>query len=141
MASLNDLANRMDKLASDISGETNAVSKEVGIAVLKQLVLNTPVDTSFAVSNWQVGIGSKVSGYRPAFSKGAKGSTRAISAGAAIRDGIDKIKAKQPGETIFISNTAPYIGDLDKGSSRQFSGNFRQLAKFTADVVLRRRKR
>lgn len=110
-------ADKLPTLASDIA--------EAGAgAVLREWLEVMPVDTSEAISNTRIGIGTRPSGSLPPFFLGRKGSTRSASAAKALEDGLAALQAKQPGQAIYISNTAPHIGDLDRGTSMQFAGGF-----------------
>jgi hypothetical protein len=110
-------AKALDSLASDIAVEGTK-------AMLKEMVDVTPVDESTALSNWQIGIGSRVVSDRPAHVVGKYGSTRGPSADKTVAEGLEKLQYKKPGQPIFLSNLTPYIGDLDKGTSKQFAGGF-----------------
>lgn len=131
MGSLRGLAARMDALATRIAEDSNQRAVNAAEAILKDLVfVATPVDTSTALSNWQVGLGAPDAQYRFPFFAGEKGSTRGQSAQAAYAEGVKKLQAKKPGETIYISNATPYIKQLDEGSSAQFRfpGGFKARA-------------
>ena len=110
-------ADRLPTLASDIAREGSG-------AVLREWLEVMPVDTSEAISNTQIGIGSAPSGpLRPHF-LGRKGSTAAASREKSLSVGLAKLDSKKPGVAIYISNTAPHIGELDRGGSTQFAGGF-----------------
>jgi len=114
---MRDRAKGLSTLASDIAVESTK-------AMLKELVEITPVDTSTALSNWQVNLGSPATNELPAAVPGSLGSTRRASANETIADGFDELQYKKPGQSIFLSNLTPYIGDLNDGTSRQFAGGF-----------------
>ncbi len=115
--SMRKRAERLPTLASDVAV---AGAK----AVVKEWVDVMPVDTSEALSNTQVGIGSRPTGpVQPHFA-GRYGSTRGSSGGRVIQESNTALEAKRPGQTIYISNTAAHIGDLDRGTSKQFGGGF-----------------
>lgn len=110
-------ADRLPTLASD-------VAREGSEAVLREWLEVMPVDTSEAISNTQIGIVSAPSGPVPPHFRGRRGSTAAASRGRSLDNGLAKLAAKQPGQQIYISNTAKHIGDLDRGGSTQFAGGF-----------------
>ena len=92
--------------------------REVVVDLVTDLARNTPVDTSQALSNWEVKRDSTFS-FGSAHVKGSKGSTREASIAltrAAARRESDKIPLNA---TIFIGNAAPYIRRLDQGYSKQ----------------------
>lgn len=118
-----DLARNLRKRVKSFDVRSSEVSKAIALEVVKILVTTTPVDTSRALSNWQVRVGSPVNSAVKAIVPGELGSTRAQSAAGAIAKAEVFLAAKKPGEPIFISNVLDYIQDLDDGTiSRQPSG-------------------
>lgn len=132
MTSFSALAAKLEKRVAVVSDAANADKKEAARAVLADLVLVTPVDTSRAVSNWQIGVGVKPESELAPYFPGRRGSTAELSSNTALSVGLSKIEQVQPGQPIFISNLTPYIGELDSGSSRQFAGGFRARATIVA---------
>ncbi len=123
MANISQLAARIRLVSSNVKLETIRVTKEVAKEILETLVDNTPVDTSQALSNWQVSVGGPVSSMRAAFVVGSKGSTRSISASATKVDGNQRVEAFTLGTPIHITNNLSYIQGLNDGTiSRQPSG-------------------
>lgn len=137
MGTLLDLAKSLETKLSKIEQRNSARVVKVATAILQDLVYVTPVDTSKALSNWQIGIKSPPSGVLPPYTPGARGSTRSASASEAIAEGIQRLSTKLPGETVYISNLTPYIGELDKGSSAQFAGGFKARARLIGSKVAR----
>lgn len=105
-------------------------------AAVETLVYITPVDTSEALSNWQVFLGNPAPDNLPPYFLGAKGSTRGASAREAISEAAAELAFKKPEQFVFISNLAPHIGKLDQGWSSQFPGGFvpRALLAFRVAV-------
>lgn len=128
MVSLREFARRMDKRADSLGTVANERKKIVAKAVLQTLVRSTPVDTSNALSNWQIGVGEAVQSDRGPYFFGAGGSTEAQSAQAALAVGFAKIDAAKPGETIYISNLADYIRELNTGTIYSKPGGFVEKA-------------
>lgn len=124
MANLRDLATRLKGMSKDIDDAANERAKAAAKAILRELVEVTPVYTSKALSNWQVGVGSPVGGPIGAYFPGILGYTAGESSAAALRVGYARIDAKKPGEVLYISNLTPYIGELNRGSSRQAPAGF-----------------
>lgn len=120
MSTLSELANYFDALPDEVEEETNEVAIEIALAVVERLAYSTPVDTSYALSNWVIQY-TPVQAPRGAHAEGEKGSTLTISARATVRAAQTALGAKQPGQTIYIGNAAPYIQDLEYGSSPQAS--------------------
>ena len=109
------------KKADAIEGGANDATKKVALAVLSHLVRNTPVDTSQALSNWQVGIGAPVHTTIDPIVYGSYGSTQAQSAAGAIAKAKLQLASKRPGQPIFISNAIHYIKELDDGTIKSNS--------------------
>lgn len=141
---LADLARRMEKAANSIEKQASAISVGVAETVVRSLVspppFGTPVDTSNAISNWQVGIGRPVSSDIQPYFEGQDGSTRGASANAAIAVAKSNLKRKKPGQSIFISNLADYIVDLDEGSSRQAPAGITDRAIMNGRAYLKKQK-
>jgi hypothetical protein len=120
----------------------NNVAKAGAEAILREWVEVMPVDTSEAVSNTRVGLGSPPAGTIGPFFPGRHGSTRGPSSERALQEGLEAISRKRPGQDIFVSNTAGHIKKLDAGSSVQFAGGFvpRALIVFKVAVEEARKK-
>jgi hypothetical protein len=123
--SLLDLAKRLEETAASLDSEANRLSVNVAETILHDLVFVTPVDTSQALSNWQVSLDTPISNqeYLEPYYPGDAGSTRNASALAAYAVGRKMLQNKKPGQKIFISNVTPYIVGLNDGTiSKQASG-------------------
>lgn len=114
MATFGSLATKLEKLAPRAGG-SSAPANKVAAAILQDLVYATPVDTSKALSNWQVNLDQPPATDIPAYSVGTRGSTRQASAAQTLAAGASVLAARKPGQKIFISNLTPYIGKLDSG--------------------------
>lgn len=121
---LRNLADRMDALADNIDGAANEVKKEVAVAVVKNLISVTPVDTSRALSNWIAENGRSHNYSILPHVKGEHGSTRAASMSAALADAMAAIARAKPGVPIFITNNLRYIRALNNGHSQQAPAGF-----------------
>ena len=124
MSTLEQLADRLESLSDRLADEINSAKIDAALAIVKSLGDNTPVDTGRNVSSWEAGVNHRPDGDRPAFVPGdGQSSARAMIA----RNG-QIIRTAQPGESIFISNSAPVIKQLNEGASPQESGGFVQRA-------------
>lgn len=124
MADLSTLATRFRKIADDLPNRVSKLAADTALEVVSELVSQppsgTPVDTSQAESNWQIGIGAAPQSMLKPYFPGAGGSTQGESAEAVIEAAAEMLKRKKPGETIYISNVAPYIRRLAyEGHSKQ----------------------
>lgn len=128
MGSLGDLSKRMHRLAGELPARANALKQQVALPVVERLITDTPVDTSNAESNWQVGIGGSPAGPIPPHYLGEHGSTDQASQGEAKALARSRIASVKAGQPIYISNNVPYIIKLDQGSSPQAPLGFTHLA-------------
>lgn len=121
---LRQFANSMLDRANTIDERGSDAACQVAIAIITDLVIETPVDSSKALSNWVVGIGAPNRSVLEPYSYGHLGSTQEISAADAIAAARAVLATKQPGQPIFISNNLPYIRRLNEGSSSQAPAGF-----------------
>lgn len=121
---LSDLAKSMRQRAKGLDTLASDIAVAGAKAMLEELVEVTPVDTSTALSNWQINLGNPAADALPAAVSGRFGSSAGASADKTVAEGLAELQYKKPGQPIFVSNLTPYIGDLDAGSSRQFAGGF-----------------
>jgi hypothetical protein len=114
---LGDFAKRMYRRADQLDRSHNERLKFVAKIALRYLVTETPVDTTAAMSNWEVSFDGPVQRFFP-LPPYVPGNANA-SALEAMRIGFAAIDAKQPGQSIWLSNSIDYIETLDAGSSTQ----------------------
>ena len=126
--SLLDLAVRMEKLADNIDKAASNTAVNVALAAIGDLAYKTPVDTSQALSNWQVSIGApNLTTIKPHY-PGMFGSTQKSSAAQTIMLAREILKTKKPGQPIYITNNLPYIKRLNNGYSGQAPAGFVERA-------------
>lgn len=135
MGDLHTLASKFEKLAADLESEVSRCAVEVAQDIHFALVTGTPVDTSNALSNWHIRLDAPMLEEIEPYVAGIKGSTRGVSMGAAIQEGRAALASKRYGQPIFISNNTPYIGDLERGTSKQAPSGFLQQS-----ILIGRRK-
>lgn len=127
--------NRWANRANEAGSEAKAL---VTRAIVRYLAYHTPVDTSQALSNWQVSFNGP---YAPIISgghyKGYAGSTQSASAEETIRRADAVLQNKIPGAVIFIANMLPYIRKLEEGSSLQARTGFVQQSLLAGRIALR----
>ena len=124
MADLLALAKWCNDLPARIELAASAAAVAAVKAMDNDLVEVTPVDTTEAVSNWQVGINEAPYFGLPAIFPGVHGSTAPESRDAAIQHVNRVLELKEPGEKVYLSNLVPYIEDLNNGSSSQAPAGF-----------------
>ena len=88
-----------------------------------RLIRRTPVDKGRARNNWNVAIGD----IDRANDRGEDTSGR-----GAMTEGLTTIAEFGPGKRLFNTNSVPYIGALEDGSSKQAPGG---MVKITAAEI------
>lgn len=106
----------------------NKLAQEVATEVVTDLIEVTPVDTSNALSNWQVRLGNATRATIEPYFPGIFGSTHGQSTNAATLAALAVIQGKKPGKPLYISNNVDYIEKLNAGSSRQAPAGFVQIS-------------
>lgn len=124
-----DMSKSLQRRAARVSEVSNEAKKRKVLAALRYLVDITPVDTSKALSNWQVSVGTRPMAHRQALFPGVHGSTQVQSADTAYLLGVEALKESKAGWPVYLSNLAPYIKRLNEGSSRQHPGGFVDAAR------------
>lgn len=155
MPTLLDLSKSMDGLLANISMFGNQTAEDVASTILNDLTQVTPVDTGEAVSNWLVTLDSPalalvLAPYAPSKKGRVKSGvwvhavdpqiTFQANAPVAFQAGLAVIKTKQPGQSIFITNSSPHIGLLDAGSSSQAPAGFVDRAIILGEQVTKNAK-
>lgn len=118
------------KLPEAVSKMTVALAADIH----NGLVWVTPVDTTEAISNWQIRVGPGGLHNIPPHFYGRHGETLGRSMAKTLKLAKQALKAKKPNVGIFIVNTADHITDLNEGSSPQAPEGFIEA---TLDEVLR----
>lgn len=141
MADISELASEIRELRHRIYNEVNKGTQKVAAVILETAAANTPVDTTQALSNWQVGLDSAPSSFIDAKVPGKEGSTLSASLEITIREGKAVLKTRQmlsitspargktkPFPDIHIVNNAPYIDELNDGTISKQPDAFVQKA-------------
>lgn len=137
--SLSGFANNMRRRGRRVETQANRVKREVALIADREVVLETPVDTGRARSNWIVSLNAPVVTPREPYSPGEKlGKGERLNAQAAIQQGTERIVVAAPGQDIYISNNVNYIGRLNEGYSAQAPAGFVQSAVARAVAHVRK---
>ena len=96
--------------------------------VVDVVVDRTPIDTTKAVSNWQVGIGGPVRSEIEAHIPGKLQSTAGPSTAITKKLAKQKILTYPGRTTIHITNNVPYIHGLNAGTISQQASGFVEAA-------------
>lgn len=127
-----DLAQSLEAKAKAIDKTVSDMAVKVAMNLLNTLVYRTPVDTSAALSNWQVRLDSPAMNFIQPYVPGYNGYTQTASAAQTLLVGNAVLENKKPGQTIYISNSTPYIRKLNSGSSRQAPAGFVEASVLVA---------
>jgi len=121
---LDKLGKNLNVLVARMGENIDKLVKKTAFNVMREVVHDTPVDTGKAVSNWRAGAGFRPSGEREAHVPGIAQSTREENIEATLRAGFSKIIKRKPKQTIFITNDASYINELNAGTSTKAPAGF-----------------
>jgi HK97 gp10 family phage protein len=135
---LNDLANKLNNMTKQIEKETSNKAVDFALDLLDELAESTPVDTSKAVSNWQVSIITPETREIDAHILGRKGSSKDMSIEIVRMEAKNTLSAKIAGDSIFITNNADYIADLNNGTSIQAPAGFIEASIMRAKQRLKK---
>lgn len=124
MGTLLDLASRMQKLKADLPKQVSLCCVQTALKLEWFLLIETPVDTSNALSNWQGSLDEPINVEITPYVPGSMGLTKLQSANEAYQVLVQKLANKKPGQIIYLSNNAPYIKDLNNGTSKQAPAGF-----------------
>lgn len=107
----NSFSLNLTKFAARTEVEMKQVVQKIAMEAFGRVILRTPVDTGRARANWGCTIGSPRSG----------GPTEDTDkSGAATRSAVSDTVQQFPGDgSVFLTNSLPYINELENGSSRQ----------------------
>lgn len=123
----------MESRAANLKVGTQKRIVLFAVTMHRELVLNTPILTGKAKAEWQIALDAQPT-------EQVLGRTRPPSevdyeTYAAAAEG--QLDGYSSGQTIYITNNAPYINALNAGSSRQAAANFVQAAQATALTALK----
>lgn len=125
---LDDLSILFAKRAKDFPVKANRLGGIVTMILVRELLEKTPVDTTQALSNWQVTLDRPAQTFIDAYVPGYGGYTSNASAAATVWEANIALDAKKLGQKIYVTNNAPYIRKLNSGSSKQAPAGFVEAA-------------
>ena len=128
------LADNIAKKRKAIDEAASKLAVETALTIVGDLAYKTPVDTSQALSSWEVTLDAPSTNKPGPHFPGKQGSSYRSSAAETINRAKAVLKNKKPGQVIWITNNQPYIRKLNEGSSTQ------QPAMFVERAVLLGRK-
>jgi hypothetical protein len=134
------LANALNKKANEISKAASDLAVRTALTIVGDLAIKTPVDTSKAISNWQVALQEPLSDTILPHYPGSDGSTFSESAAETLAKAKLVLRNKKPRIPIYITNNLPYIQKLNDGSSKQEPAGFVERAILIARKYLENRR-
>lgn len=138
--SFGQLAERMRQRVVELDERSAKAAVAIADAILVDVAQTTPVDTSQAISNWQVALDNPPQGAVPSHFPGAGGSTEAVSEERSISLGRKVLQEKKEPGAIYISNVLPYISRLNEGYSTQAPAGFVERAVLIGRNVIKNYK-
>lgn len=117
--SLSALSAALRATARDLPKQLNTLSKTTLKSLSFRLIYTTPVDTTLAASNWQIGLVIPQIDVIPAYAVGEQGSTATQSRAAAFSAAKLIIDTKKYGTRAYVSNNTKHIVELNEGKSAQ----------------------
>lgn len=136
MPSLSEFSRRITLRGRKVAEGADALTRKVALAADQAVVMETPVDTGRARSNWIAALGAAPDTVIDAYAPGEGGNTGAENTQAAINQGEAVISGYQSGQEIHITNNLPYIQRLNDGWSAQASAQFVEQALMEAAQVV-----
>lgn len=136
-SSLLDLAAACNSAVRTLPDEINDLTKTVATSLIFKLIYITPVDTTEAMSNWQVGLMFSEVNRLPPYFYGHDGITAGMSEAAAFAVAKGVISQRKVYAPIYISNNAPHIEELENGKSQQQAAGFiaRTVQEISAEAI------
>ncbi len=140
--SLERFSRRMAIREKKFPGKVGVIVKKVALAVAREVVRSTPVDTGKARSNWLTSLGTSRTNEIPPYNPLPQGTNadkinETANAAGAIDQAESVISKRKSEQDIHITNNVDYIGDLNAGSSRQAPEAFVEKAVMAGIVAFK----
>lgn len=135
---LSELQGMLEAKLSAITLRASKASIEAAIAVVSDLAIKTPVDTSQALSNWLVTLEEPTEAAIKAHFVGQKGSTQKQSAAKTIANAKAVLANKKAGQPIYLANNVDYIRKLNDFGTRKVSAGFVERSVFIGKKVIKK---
>lgn len=116
---LHSFAERMRQYGERVERNATVIKRKVALAVDAEVVVQTPVDTGRARSNWQASLNAPAAGTIEAYAPGKGGNTAGPNTQAALDQAKSVIAGAGQESEINITNNLPYIARLNDGWSAQ----------------------
>lgn len=145
MATLSEFSKRIVIRAKNIEENVDKLVRKTALAIDREVVMSTPVDTGRARSNWKVSVGGPDNSTSEAYNPLPKGRdssklNESGNAAAAMAQGAAAVASRRQGQDVYIQNNLSYIKELNEGSSQQAPAGFVEKAVQVAAAIIRREK-
>ncbi len=124
-----EFAGDMQAKADRLQKNAGEVLKEIATTIDEDIREHTPVDTGTARDNWHMTVGAPSAQFDP---------HAGLAKGAAIAPHPIEDIHPNADDTVFIANNAPYIEQLEQGSSNQAPSGMAELAVEAAEYRIQR---
>ena len=111
----------VSKWVRKAKGNTSAVVRKIVFDLGARVIMRTPVDTGRARANWMFSIGTPDRGTTESLDKLAGTNSRGVGRSVAKANLSEALANYDPFKNpiIYFTNSVPYIGRLEYGSSKQ----------------------
>lgn len=118
------------KFGDEVRISHRTLCRRLALGIDQRLVLNTPVDTGRARSNWLASVGTSRSDTIEEYVPNSKEKAGELgpNAIAAIQQADAALKTCPDFPVIYLANNLPYIQRLNEGSSVQAPAGFVEAA-------------
>lgn len=116
---LGGFARRIKARVDNVHRNLDRLLRKTALVVDQTVVMETPVDTGRARSNWLVSVDFPITEEIDAYLPGENGSTESQNTAEALRQGREAVREAVATSTIHITNNLPYIARLNDGWSWQ----------------------
>ena len=114
--SLKRLARDIQKLPDRIEAAVVQEVKDFALSVVDIGTLNSPVDTSKLISNYQISVGSSTEAVLEAAIDGSRGSTSSASRSVTLLEAEADLASKTAvGQDVYVVNNTEYLLERNQG--------------------------
>ena len=122
---------RFNVIAKGIEDNVDNLVKNVALAIGSNVIADTPILTGQARRNWQTELNQMPESVLDMPESPSEGMDEALQI---LQQTVGQYKA---GDTVHITNNAPYIKELNSGSSQQAPANFVETSIMRATRLIR----
>lgn len=135
--SLGGLAVRLDEINRAVQKDINRLSVDIASNIAYEVAKRTPVDTAYARANWITSLKPTndvlmpYKAYPSRYRRNRRGNlgkggsfTERVNSWGVRNQAASALIRKEPEDDVYITNNTPYIGFLDKGTSKQAPAGF-----------------